>query len=52
MSTPERPDHDVGPLGSAVSPPGGDDDADGMAGPVSPPPETEPDAHRDDDRDS
>jgi len=36
---------DVGPLGSAVSEPDGDDEADGMAGPVYPPPETEPDAH-------
>jgi hypothetical protein len=48
MSTPEpepRTDPDVAPLGGAVSPPDGDDDADGMAGPVYPPPETEPDAH-------
>ena len=41
-------DRDVGPLGSAASPPAGEDDgADGMAGPVWPPEETEPDAHRD-----
>jgi hypothetical protein len=40
-------DRDVGPLGSDVSPPSGNDDADGMAGPVYPPPETEPDAHED-----
>jgi hypothetical protein len=40
-------DRDVGPLSSAVSPTPGDDGADGMAGPVNPPPETEPDAHRD-----
>jgi hypothetical protein len=39
-------DRDVGALGSEVSPTAGDDDADGMAGPVYPPPETEPDAHR------
>jgi hypothetical protein len=55
-------ERDVGPLGSAVSPPdrprpgtrpepakgeedGVSPDADGMAGPVYPPPETEPDAH-------
>jgi hypothetical protein len=46
---------DIGPLGSAVSPPGrvrpGEDgvlpDAEGMAGPVYPPPETEPDAAED-----
>jgi hypothetical protein len=48
MTTP-REDHQeepgVGPLGSQVSDPAGDDDADGMAGPVYPPPETEPDAH-------
>jgi len=37
-------DQEVGPLGSAVSEPAGDDGADGMAGPVYPPPETEPDA--------
>jgi hypothetical protein len=37
-------DRDVGPLGSDVSPTPGDDGADGMAGPVYPPPETEPDA--------
>ena len=38
-------DRDVGPLGSAVAEPAGNDDgADGMAGPVYPPPETEPDA--------
>jgi hypothetical protein len=41
-----REDPAVGPLGSAVSEPDGDDGADGMAGPVYPPPETEPDAHR------
>ena len=40
-------DRDVEPLGSTDSPTPGDDGADGMAGPVSPPPETEPDAHRD-----
>ncbi|MCZ2823351.1 MULTISPECIES: hypothetical protein [unclassified Modestobacter] len=46
----DRPDehgqaeHDVAPLGGAVSPTPGDDGADGMAGPVYPPPETEPDA--------
>jgi hypothetical protein len=41
-------DHrDVGPLGSAASPADGDAGDDGMAGPVSPPPETEPDTHRD-----
>jgi hypothetical protein len=40
-------DRDVGPLGSAVSEPAGDDGPDGMAGPVYPPPETEPDAHGD-----
>ena len=40
-------DRDVAPLGGHVSPPPGDDEADGMAGPVYPPPETEPDAHRD-----
>jgi len=40
-------DRDVGPLGGAASPPPGTDGADGMAGPVYPPPETEPDAHRD-----
>jgi hypothetical protein len=40
-------DHDVAPLGSVISDPPGDDGADGMAGPVFPPPETEPDAHRD-----
>ncbi|WP_197058471.1 hypothetical protein [Modestobacter caceresii] len=38
-------DRDVEPLGGAVSPTQGEDDADGMAGPVYPPPETEPDAH-------
>ncbi|MGY2078926.1 hypothetical protein [Modestobacter sp. SYSU DS0657] len=48
MNTPASDDaRDVGPLGSAASPSPGDDDADGMAGPVSPPPETEPDASRD-----
>ncbi len=48
MSTPEhdpQDDRDVGPLGSDVSSPPGDDGADGMAGPVYPPPETEPDAN-------
>ena len=52
MTSPQEPparqaehDRDVGPLGSAVSEPEGDDGADGMAGPVYPPPETEPDAH-------
>ena len=40
------PDRDVPPLGAEVSDPPGDDGADGMAGPVYPPPETEPDAHR------
>jgi hypothetical protein len=47
MSTPDpgpRTDSDVAPLGGATSPPDGDDAADGMAGPVYPPPETEPDA--------
>ena len=47
MSTPEPEkdtDSDVAPLGGATSPPDGDDAADGMAGPVYPPPETEPDA--------
>ena len=47
MSTPEpQPDTDpaVAPLGGATSPPDGDDADDGMAGPVYPPPETEPDA--------
>jgi hypothetical protein len=34
----------VRPLGGAVSEPTGDDNT--MAGPVYPPPETEPDAHR------
>jgi len=51
MTTPEHDPRDdertVGALGSEVSPPPGDDDgADGMAGPVYPPEETEPDAHR------
>ncbi|SDY45200.1 hypothetical protein SAMN05661080_03526 [Modestobacter sp. DSM 44400] len=49
MSTEDRtdpaPDRDVAPLGGEVSAPPGDDGADGMAGPVFPPPETEPDAH-------
>ena len=35
---------DPRPLGGAVSEPSGEDGADGMAGPVYPPPETEPDA--------
>ncbi len=43
--TDPQDDREVGPLGSDVSPTPGDDDADGMAGPVYPPPETEPDAH-------
>jgi len=45
MTSPEDPqrDREVAPLGAAVSEPEGDD-ADGMAGPVYPPPETEPDA--------
>ena len=50
MTTPgndPQDDEGVGPLGSAVSEPAGDDSADGMAGPVYPPPETEPDAHGD-----
>ena len=49
MTSPENPSHDrdADPLGSAVSEPAGNDDADGMAGPVYPPPETEPDAHGD-----
>lgn len=38
-------DRDVEPLGGAASPMRGDDGDDGMAGPVYPPPETEPDAH-------
>jgi hypothetical protein len=37
-------DRDVAPLGATTSDPPGDDGADGMAGPVYPPPETEPDA--------
>jgi hypothetical protein len=47
MTSPDDPQHDreVAPLGGAVSEPAGDDGADGMAGPVYPPPETEPDAH-------
>ena len=48
MNTPDpshTADREVGPLGSAASEP--PDDADGMAGPVNPPPETEPDAHGD-----
>jgi hypothetical protein len=48
MSTPDplpATDGAAQPLGSATSRPPGDDDADGMAGPVVPPPETEPDAH-------
>ena len=48
MSTPHgedaAPDRTVAPLGGEVSDPPDDDDADGMAGPVYPPPETEPDA--------
>ena len=49
MTTSSEHPHDESdprPLGGAVSEPAGDDDADGMAGPVYPPPETEPDAHR------
>ena len=61
MTTPEKDpqdDRDAGPLGSAVSEParprpGADPEPaedgalpDSMAGPVYPPPETEPDAHR------
>ena len=50
MTTPEHDPRDdeqtVGALGSEASPPTGDDGADGMAGPVWPPEETEPDAHR------
>jgi hypothetical protein len=48
MSTPDpshTDDSDVAPLGGATSPPPGGEGADGMAGPVVPPPETEPDAH-------
>jgi len=49
MTTPEHDPRDdeqtVGALGSEVSAPTGDDDS--MAGPVYPPPETEPDAHPD-----
>ncbi len=52
MSTPEpppgpNPDADTGvaPLGGATTEPVDDDGPDGMAGPVYPPPETEPDAH-------
>jgi hypothetical protein len=41
-------DRDAAPLGSDVAPTDGTDDADGMAGPVVPPPDTEPDAHRGD----
>ena len=41
--SPDEPD--AGQLGSEVSQPDPDDDA--MAGPVYPPPETEPDAHED-----
>jgi hypothetical protein len=47
MTSPEndvKDDREPGPLGSAVSEPAGDDPT--MAGPVYPPPETEPDAHR------
>ena len=45
---PSRPDdhgadHDVAPLGGATAPPPGGED-DGTAGPVYPPPATEPDA--------
>jgi hypothetical protein len=48
VTSPTDPDddRDAGPLGSAVTPTSGADDADGVAGPVYPPPETEPDAHR------
>jgi hypothetical protein len=48
MTTPEadpQDDRAVGPLGSAVSEPAGDAGSDAVAGPVYPPPETEPDAH-------
>ena len=47
MSSPDpspADDRDVAPLGGATSEPAGDDDAEGMAGPVYPPPETEPGA--------
>ena len=47
MTTPreESPDRpDAGPLGAEASEADPDDDA--TAGPVYPPPETEPDAHR------
>jgi hypothetical protein len=40
--SPDQPD--AGPLGAEVSETDPDDDA--TAGPVYPPPETEPDAHR------
>ena len=55
MSTPDAepgpesqpaPDSDVAPLGGATTQPVGDDGPDGMAGPVYPPEETEPDAQR------
>ena len=47
MTTPDpRDERDVEPLGGAVAPSTGQDDgSDGMAGPVFPPEETEPDAH-------
>ena len=45
MSTPDPdPDREVAPLGGATTEPVDDDGPDGMAGPVYPPPETEPDA--------
>ena len=45
MTSPQDPqrDQEVAPLGGAVSEPDGDD-FDTIAGPVYPPPETEPDA--------
>jgi hypothetical protein len=46
MTTPgndPQDDREAGPLGSAVTEPA--DGNDSMAGPVYPPPETEPDAH-------
>jgi hypothetical protein len=45
MTSPQDPqrDQEVAPLGGAVSEPDGDD-SDTIAGPVYPPPETEPDA--------
>jgi hypothetical protein len=55
MSTPEpghgpgsqpTPDTGVAPLGGETTEPVADDGPDGMAGPVYPPEETEPDAQR------